>query len=298
MPFRLAQVPVWGGHTALQLRMHPGTRLSLREKKLWVGRWWANDGPPQAWIIEWVFEGQVVTTTSGREDRGIPPQASRIVGGAAGAFRDPHVVENTIWTYGEEYPIPDVVAQRPGPWAARVVHGGASPVAVVFTVQPGGRLAEASPRRIAAVGWEPSWSYRLEQRALSITEVERLTAKLPQLSSTQPFDDTEDAGGPEPAIRISTAAVRALFRSKQLADAWWQYQTLNVAATPAAQRPVDAAAFPKTAARKPGGMPAPRESSARDEAERRAKLRTLRTQIEGLIKAHGGPWKSDEFPRS
>ncbi|HEY5952346.1 MAG TPA: hypothetical protein VIV40_42905, partial [Kofleriaceae bacterium] len=123
MPFRLAEVPVWGGRRALQLRSHPGTRISLREKKLWVGRWWANDGTPQAWIVEWVREGAVVTTSSGREERGIPPHAGRLVGGANGAYHDEKIVNNTIWTYGEEYGVPDLVTQQPGVWAARVVHG-------------------------------------------------------------------------------------------------------------------------------------------------------------------------------
>jgi hypothetical protein len=322
MPFRLADVPVWGGRRSLQIRQHPGTRVSLREKKLWVGRWWANDGPPQAWIVEWAHEGKVVTATSGREEHGIPTNPRLLVGGAAGAYQAGRVVENTIWTYGEEYALPDVVATKPGPWAARIIHGGSAPISIVFTVLPTGRLAEASTRRVFSVGWEESWSNRLEQRALGVTEVDRLTAKMPQISSTQPFDDIDSATstGPEAPVRISTAAVRALFRSKQLADAWWQFENLNVAAPVApggpgappasarASRPIDAAAFPKTATRKPG-MPAPRDAvvqskqqsakqSAKEENERRTKLRALRTQIESLIKTYGGPWKSDEFPRS
>ncbi len=320
MPFRFASVPVWGGRRSLQIRQHPGTRVSLREKKLWVGRWWANDGPPQAWIVEWAHEGKVVTATSGREEHGIPTNPRLLVGGAAGAFQAGRVVENSIWTYGEEYAVPDVVATKPGPWAARVVHGASAPISIVFNVLPNGRLSEASSRRVQSVGWEESWSKKLEQRALSVTEVDRLTAKLPQISSTQPFDDLDPATstGPEAPVRITTAAVRALFRSKQLADAWWAFENLNVATPPPAapaasgtpatarnSRPVDAAAFPKTAAqaRKPG-LPAPRDAatqnkqSAKEESERRAKIKALRSQIESLIKSHGGPWKSDEFPRS
>lgn len=296
MPFRLAEVPVWGGRKALQLRNHPGTRVSLREGKLWVGRWWANDGPPQAWIIEWAHEGRVITTTSGREERGIPPNATSVVGGAAGAFRDHRIVQNTIWAYGEEYPLPPQVATSPGVWAARVVHGDASPIAVVFTVLPGGTLAEASPRLVRSVGWQPSWSKRLEQRALAVTEVQRLTAKLPQISADQPFDQMVPNDKPEPAIRISTAAVRALFRSRQLAEAWWQYEQMNLASMQAT--PVDtAASFPK-GKRRTAGLGSNRRSSAKDTNDRRGKLRSLRAQIESLIKAHGGPWKPDEFPRS
>lgn len=290
MPFRLADVPVWGGKHSIQLRAHQGTRLSLREKKLWVGRWWANDGPPPAWIIEWVRDGQVVTTTSGAEQNGIPPEVYGLVGGAAGTFRDSRVVQNTIWTYGEEYPIPDIVVQTPGAWAARVVHGGSAPVAVVFTVLPAGILAEQSDRKIISVGWEPSWSKKLDARALSVTEVDRLTAKLPHVSSMQPFDEPRN-DGLDPAIRVSPAAVRALFRSKQLAEAWWEFLSLNRPTIYAQQ-----AAFVK--GQPAAGRKEPAPNPAKQDAEKRAKLRKLRTQIDELIKTQGGPWSASEHPHS
>jgi hypothetical protein len=296
MPFRLAEVPVWGGRRALQLRSHPGTRISLREKKLWVGRWWANDGLPQAWIIEWVREGNVVTTTSGREARGIPPQTHRLVGGAAAAFNDEKTVNNTIWTYGEEYGVPDVVAQQPGVWAARVVHGSSPPVAVVFNVLPGGKLVELSSRKVASVGWEESWSKPLDARALSISEVERLSAKLPKISATEPMDEvTAQAAGVEPPIRLSLAAVRALFRSKQLAEAWSTYNTLNV---PASYVQLHPGQTPAAAGKRNGVAAAPQRETPSKEGERRARLKLLRTQIDQLIKQHGTPWKPEEFPRS
>jgi len=303
MPFRLAEVPVWGGRRALQLRSHPGTRISLREKTLWVGRWWPNDGLPQAWIVEWVREGQVATMTSGREERGIPPETSRLVAGAAGAYNAEHVVNNTIWTYGEQYPVPDVVIAQPGVWAARVVHGNSAPVAVIFHVLPGGALAELSPRRVAAASWEPSWSKPLDARALSVTEVERLTAKLPRISSTEPIDDVSlsqqqqqqhGALSLEPAIRLSQAAVRALFRSKQLAEAWSTFVALDSAPSYVRLHPGQQPA----AAGKQNGVPTPAREAPGKESERRARLKQLRTQIEQLIKQHGGPWQPDEFPRS
>ncbi|HUS31477.1 MAG TPA: hypothetical protein VMZ53_23390 [Kofleriaceae bacterium] len=293
MPFRLAEVPVWGGRTALQLRAHQGTRVSLREKKLWVGRWWANDGPAQAWIIEWARDGQVITTTSGTEAVGIPPEARGLVGGAAGAFRAEKIVQNTIWTYGEEYPLPDVVAQQPGAWAARVVHGSSAPVAVVFTVTQLGTLVEASSRKVMHVGWEPSWSKRLDARSLSVTEVDRLTAKLPHTSSTQPFDEPR-TDGIEPAVRVSPAAVRALFRSKQLAESWWEFLSLN-RSTPATLT-AQPAAFVKGS--QPANARRDAAASAKQDAERRTKLRKLRAQIDELIKTQGFAWKPDEHPHS
>ena len=296
MPFRLAEVPVWGGRRALQLRAHPGTRISLREKKLWVGRWWANDGLPQAWIIEWVREGQVVTMTSGRESRGMAPNAQRIVSGAAGAFHSEQTVNHTIWTYGEEYPVPDVVMQRPGVWAARVVHGASPPVAVVFNVAAGGRLVELSKRRVISAGWQESWSKLLDARALSVTEVERLSAKLPKISSNQPFDDVaKQKQGQEPPIRMSQAAVRALFRSKQLAEAWNTYLQLNVPSSYVQLHPGTTPA----AAGKRNGTPQPQQrSTPQQEGERRAKLKVLRTQIDQLIKQNGSGWEPAEFPKS
>jgi hypothetical protein len=295
MPFRLAEVPVWGGRRALQLRSHQGTRVSLREKKLWVGRWWANDGRPQAWIIEWVREGKVVTMTSGREARGIPPQTTRLVGGAAAAFNSEKIVNNTIWTYGEEYPLPEVVMQQPGVWAARVVHGGSPPVAVVFNVLPGGKLAELSSRKVASAGWQESWSKPLDARALSVTEVERLSSKMPKISSTEPMDEVAaQAKGVESPIRLSLAAVRALFRSKQLAEAWNAFNTLNV---PSSYVTLHPGQTPAAAGKRNGVAAAQRETPSK-EGERRAKLKLLRSQIEQLIKQHGGPWKPEEFPRS
>lgn len=294
MPFRLAEVPVWGGRRALQLRSHPGTRISLREKKLWVGRWWANDGLPQAWIVEWVREGQVVTTTSGREERGIPPVAAKLVGGAAAAYHSESIVNNTIWTYGEQYPVPDVVAQQPGVWAARVVHGNSPPVAVVFHVLPGGKLAELSSRKIASVGWQEAWSRPLDARALSVTEVDRLSAKLPKISAGEPFDEAPQQQGLEPAVRLSLAAVRALFRSQQLAEAWNTFNTLDV---PSSYVQLHPGQTPAAAGKRNGVAAQPRETPGK-ENERRAKLKQLRAQIEQLIKQHGAPWKPDEFPRS
>jgi hypothetical protein len=283
MPFRLADVPVWGGKRALQVRAHPGTRVSLRERKLWVGRWWANDGPPQAWIVEWVREGQVVTTTSGREDQGMPTQGSRVVSSAASTFRDSRVVQNTLWYYGEQYPVPEQVVMQPGVWAARVVHGNSPPIAVVFTVLPLGKLGEASPTRRASANWEAAWSNRLEVRALSPTEVERLSAKMPQTSSSQPFDEQLQQDGPEPAVRLTTSSVRALFRSKQLAETWGELVTLNTRTFY-----VEQAAMPKGRIGR----------EANKETEKKTKAHALRLQVEALIKVYGGPWKAEEFPKS
>jgi hypothetical protein len=175
-----------------------------------------------------------------------------------------------------------------------VVHGNSAPVAVVFHVLPGGRLAELSSRKIVSVGWEESWSKPLEARALSVTEVERLSAKLPKISANEPFDELGAQQGIEPAIRLSLSAVRALFRSKQLAEAWNTYNTLNVPASYVQLQPGQTPA----AAGKRNGVAAPERETPGKESERRAKLKQLRAQIEQLITKNGASWKPEEFPKS
>jgi hypothetical protein len=297
-PFRLAIVPVWGGKKVVQLRAHQGTRISLREQKLWVGRWRASDGPSDAWIIEWVHEGQVAATTSGRDPRALARNADSIIGGAAGAYRSKRTLDNTLWAYGEEYPLPPQVATTPGRWAARLVNGSAAPIAIMFTVLPGGRLDEMSDRRVALANWEPSWSKHLEQRGLNPAEVDRVASKLPVDDPDQPFDElAADEERLEPSVRVSRSAVRALFRSQQLAELWWSYQQANKPLTSAVatQTTQNAVGFPK------GGKRATGLGSrriAKSAKEQRTKLRAMRAQIEQLIRTHGGPWKPDEFPRS
>ena len=110
----------------------------------------------------------------------------------------------------------------------------------------------------------------LDAHALSITEVDRLTAKLPQISSAQPFDEPRTDG----AIRVSTAAIRALFRSKQLAELWSEYLNATSIVQPAAM------------------------ASKKKEPTSPAKLKAMRQQIEALIKSQGGQWTPEEHPHS
>jgi hypothetical protein len=133
-----------------------------------------------------------------------------------------------------------------------------------------------------------------------VTEVERLSAKLPKISSSEPFDEVVSQQVQptlEPAIRMSQSAVRALFRSKQLAEAWSSFVALNDAGRAASYARLHPGQQP-AAAGKRNGVATPAKEPPGKEGERRAKLRLLRTQIEQLIKQHGGTWKAEEFPRS
>ena len=113
-------------------------------------------------------------------------------------------------------------------------------------------------------------------------------------SNFDELDPNEDR--PEPSIRVSTSAVRALFRSQQLAEVWWNYQQANKPLSSGAQQ--NAVGFPKGGKRVVTGLGSKRPNIARSAKEQRTKLRAMRAQIEQLIQTHGGPWKPDEFPRS
>src|SRR5439155_27099300 len=101
----------------------------------------------------------------------------------------------------------------PGGGAARVIHGGASPIAIAFTVMPGGAVAEAGADLVASTtGWSHAWSKTLPLRALAASEIAELEDRLPTIAGAQKIDD-----GP---IELSRSAVRALFRSKPLVESW------------------------------------------------------------------------------
>ena len=210
-PFRIAVVPEWGGSKNLHLFRHHGTRISLVEKKLWILRWWANDSPTLPWIVEWRHEGKPVTRTTGREHKWAVAGATEIV-----RYAMQPQARRSIWQLGEEYAVPDQVAKLPGSWEARVVHAGAAPVSVGFTVMPNGMIGEADPQLVATQdGWSHTWSQVLPLRPLAAEEIGELEGRLPMVAGAQHL-----AEGP---IELTPNAVRALFRSKQLADQWSKF---------------------------------------------------------------------------
>ena len=240
-PFRIAVVPEWGGTRNLHLFRHHGTRISLAEKKLWVLRWWSNDAPALPWIVEWRHDGKAVATTTGRERKWAIADANEFIKDAM----QPKA-RRSIWQLGEEYTVPDAVAKLAGAWEARVIHAGAPPVAIGFTVMPDGSVGEAAPELVSSqYGWTHSWSKLLDPRPLAMEDILELYDQLPVVAGAQRLDD-----GP---IELTPNAVRALFRSKQLAESWAKFL---------------------------GGS------------------RELRPTVERLIKAQGGPWKPEEFPKS
>jgi hypothetical protein len=211
-PFRIAVVPEWGGTKNLHLFRHHGTRVSLRDRRLWILRWWANEAPARPWIIEWRHDGRAITTTQGRDMPWHTQDASAFVHdvGKLGAAR------RSIWQLGEEYVIPDAVASQPGAWEARVVHEGTPPLAVDFTVSAGGQLADATPDLVLTrEGWSHAWSKSLDSHTLSEADVLDLEEKMAVMQGAQRMTD-----GPIP---LTVSAVRALFRSKQLGESWSKY---------------------------------------------------------------------------
>jgi hypothetical protein len=302
--FSIAEVPYWGGTRVLTMLAHHGTAVDLVHGRFYLSRWWVDESPSQPWIVEWRHEGTPVTTTSGRERAWMSAQAEGVVSESFDGFRDKSS-SRTIWQSGEQYEVPEAVTKTPGRWQARVVHGGASPVAVSFTVSPNGSLAKTSGRLEAtSEGWADVMSPVLPREPLAEADVAALVAKLPALERAQPFDEPSSTHQLVTPIPASTPAVRALFRSKQLARAWQDFLDYNsltsesggtVVFTTDEQR--NLSPEQKWRVQRRSNRDAAQEAPGMD-AAKKAKLRSLRPQIEQLIKAYGGPWKPSEFPKS
>ncbi|MEO6777353.1 MAG: hypothetical protein ABI467_30780 [Kofleriaceae bacterium] len=210
-PFRIAVVPEWGGTHNLHLFRHHGTRVSLVEHKLWLLRWWSNDTPALPWIVEWRHEGKVVATTTGRERKWAVNTSDEIV-----KYALQPQARRSIWQLGEEYALPAQVAQLPGSWEARVIHQDSPPVSVGFTVMPNHTIGEVGTELVATPdGWTHAWSRPLALRPLAEEDILELTDRLPVAPGAQQLDE-----GP---IELTPNAMRALFRSKQLADQWSKF---------------------------------------------------------------------------
>jgi hypothetical protein len=210
-PFRIAVVPEWGGTRNLHLFRHHGTRVSLVEKKLWLLRWWSNDAPALPWVVEWRHEGKVVATTTGREKKWAVASSDEIVKYALAPQ-----ARRSIWQLGEEYALPAQVADMPGSWEARVIHQDSPPVSVGFTVMPNRTIGEADKELVATTdGWTHAWSKPLALRPLAQEDIVELTDRLPVAPGAQQLGE-----GP---IELTPNAVRALFRSKPLAEQWTKF---------------------------------------------------------------------------
>jgi len=210
-PFRIAIVPEWGGTRNLHLFRHHGTRVSLIENKLWLLRWWSNDAPALPWIVEWRHEGKVVATTTGRERKWAVNTSDEII-----KYALTPQARRSIWQLGEEYALPAQVAQLPGSWEARVIHQDSPPVSVGFTVMPNHTIGEAGTELVATPdGWTHAWSKPLALHPLAADDIVELTDKLPVAPGAQQLNE-----GP---IELTPNAVRALFRSKPLAEQWTKF---------------------------------------------------------------------------
>jgi hypothetical protein len=248
---------VWGGARRIQLIYHHGTAVNLQDRRLHLARWWADDMPTQPWIVEWRHEGLPVTITSGREAPWRTSNAKSLVGFAHHAINN-NVEAHSLWRLGEEYAIPEMVATKPGLWQARIVRSGSAPVAVSFSVLPGGGLANLSGRLIyRRGGWRDVVSAPLRLESVPDAGVLQLVDRLPSVEGAQAFHHAD-------SIQLTPNAVRALFRSNQLASSWATFLELD----------------------------------AKRKRQVEARQRALRPQIEQLIRSQGGPWQPQEIPRS
>ena len=296
---RVAEVPYWGGRKQVEAIEHIGTTLDLHAGTLAVAQWWADDAPAQPWVIEWRRDGQVIMTTTGHEGRWLAAHAPSLVYDAGSGSHQ------SIWRLRQEYRLPREVEQTPGAWEARIAHGGAAPIAVRFAIAAPRRPAATSGRLIAArEGWVDQRSAPLAIEPLPTAEAAPLIARLDSVERKQAFDDGASPRDLVEPIALSTPAVRALFRSKQLVDAWDDFLALN------SQAPgyVDSVYFTNEEdytlspeqkwKRKQAADRRAERDAPRTDAAAKTRLRTLRPKIEQLIRKHGGAWQPRELPRS
>ena len=176
---------------------------------------------------------QVVTTTSGREERGIPPRRTRLVGGALGAFHDRRVVHE------HDLDVRRGVSDSRRRRAARRVRG---PRASCTAARAGrgrvhraarrqARRAELAQDRVGRLGAELVEEAR---RALAVDHRGRSPDREAAANRVDAAVRRGRRSRTRAAIRVSTAAIRALFRSKQLAELWHEYlnTTVDRAAAP------------------------------------------------------------------
>jgi hypothetical protein len=288
--FKIAEVPVWGGGRQVQYFWHQKTRLDLDRNWLRLARWVVEDEPTQAYVIEWWRAGKRVHTTTGRADKWPAYELETAVKDAypkkGGAGR------RSIWTFGaERYDIPNDLVLIGGAWEARVYREGAPPVAIAFELST---APETQESRVALR--RSKLSAELFLRGLPEgLGVERFAAipgkQLPTAAQRTP----EMLVDPVPFDR---SAVRALFRSPELARKWHDLVATNITAAHLLSSEQD---WNLTAEQRALRARHVKALQGRDhdrvDAERKATAERLRPQVLALIRKHSGPWQPNEIPR-
>jgi hypothetical protein len=276
MMVKISDVPYWGGQHKLYASMHRGTRLLDDAKgglQLSIARWWADDTPTLPWIVEWRREGRPVIITSGRTEETRQFGETAIVTKADEAYARPGFAE-TPWHFSEIHPVPPQVTSQPGKWEAWAVRAGARPLAIAFTLLPGGKIAK--PSEVKYRFDEPE-SDELTVRDLPDTDATHLVMQLPKIVGTSGFAPAkQNAGELAEEVALSPGAVRAMFRSKELAHEWRAYVEANHRVARVSSR--------EETAKRAGP------------AEDTGKLAAQRAKIGKLIAANNAPWQPNEQP--
>jgi hypothetical protein len=273
--FKIAEVPVWGGGRQVQLFGHIGNRVELDDGRLRLARWVVEDEPTQAFVIEWWHDNRRVWVTRGRTDRWQAYGLDAIVQRAQ-PRKDVAGVRPTLWTYGaERYAIPKDLILMGGMWEARVYREGAPPVAVAFELSssPDTQESRVALKRVHL-------SSELFLRPLPTGLGAAAFAAIP--GKQQPTPPARKLRALVEPVAFDRAAIRALFRSPELARKWREFidankntmhdETWNLTADEKAQL---------------NGM--------RNE-DRLVAVKRLRPQIVALLAKLSGPWQPDDVP--
>jgi hypothetical protein len=283
--FKLAEVPVWGGGRQVHFFSHQNTRIDLDTDTLRLARWVVEDEPTQGWIIEWWQRGKRVITTKGRSPAWPAFELAKVVQSATSK----DAARPTIWTYGaERYTIPKDLILIGGQWEARVYREGAPPVSVTFELAI---APETQESRVAAIGLKLSSPLFLRplpeglgaDAFVAIPGKQQPTSVVP---ASRPLIDP---------ITFDRSAVRAMFRSPELARKWRDFLSSNSTVESSGEQVWNLTAAEKREAEKLAKAQRGRDP-AKVDAERLARVKRLRPEIVALIRKYDGPWQPSDIP--
>jgi hypothetical protein len=290
--FKIAEVPVWGGGRQVQFFWHQRTRVDLDHNWLRLARWVVEDEPTQAYVIEWWQRGKRVLVTKARTDRWKAYQVLPVV--QVAVPRKDAETRPTIWKFAKErYDIPKDLVLIGGAWEARVYREGAPPVAIAFELGAGSETQESR------VALKPTHlSAELFLRPLSEGLGPQVFAMIP--GKQQPSVEPRTTLTLVEPIAFDRAAVRALFRSPELARKWLDFLKANGTTAKyvngvklSNEQDWNLTAYEK---QQLAQQPAARDPEEMD-ATKKARATRLRPQILALLKKHSGPWQPGELPK-
>lgn len=293
--FKIAEVPVWGGGRQIQFFWHQRNRVDLDSNWLRLARFVVEDEPTQAFVIEWWQRNKRVVVTKGRTERWKAYQPAWVVQNAVP--RKDGGNRPSIWSFGtERYDIPQDLVLMGGAWEARIYREGAPPVAIAFELGAG---AETQESRVALR--RSRLSAELFLRPLAAGLGPQAFAMIP--GKQQPAVEPRTTLRLVEPIAFDRAAVRALFRSPELARKWHDFIKANGTTATyvdgvklANEQEWNLTAYEKQQLARQATAQRDADPEEMD-ATKKARALRLRPQILALLKKYGGPWQPAELPR-